>query len=90
MQKVGMAAVLVYLLLEQAILVMVAVVVGQLFMVTLLAVLVSLLFDMLTHLQPQHQPQAHPQSQWLAAIVYINGLAQGVSHSDGTLCKNQF
>jgi hypothetical protein len=55
-----------------------------------LAALVSLLFDMLTHLQPQHQPQAHPQSQWLAATVFTNGLDQGVSHSDGTLCKTQF
>jgi hypothetical protein len=53
-------------------------------------VVVSLLFDMLTHLLPQHLPQAHPQSQWLAATVFTNGLDQGVSHSDGTLCKTQF
>jgi hypothetical protein len=38
------------------------------------------------HIQQQRQPQAHPQLRWLVVTVFTNGLAQGVSHSDGTLC----
>jgi len=33
------------------------------------------------------QLQVRQQSLLLAVIASINGLAQGVSHSDGTLCK---
>jgi hypothetical protein len=54
-----------------------------------LAVLVSSLFDTLTHLQPQHQQLAHQQLQCLAVIVSTHLQVQGVSHSDGTLCKTQ-
>jgi putative phosphoribosyl transferase len=46
------------------------------------------LFAMLTHLQPLLQPQAHQQLRLLVDTVFTNGLAQGVLHSDGTLCKN--
>jgi hypothetical protein len=47
-------------------------------------------FGTLTLLQQLLQPQAHQLSPLLAVIASINGLAQGVSHSDGTLCKTQF
>jgi hypothetical protein len=40
--------------------------------------------------QPQRLRLAHPQSRLLVVIVSINGLDQGVSHSDGTLRKTQF
>jgi hypothetical protein len=63
MQKAGMAAALVCLLLAQAIRAMVVVVAGQLFMLTLLAVRVSSLFATLTHTPLQRQPQAHQQLQ---------------------------
>jgi hypothetical protein len=53
-------------------------------------VLVLSLFDTPTRLQQQPRPQVHPQSRLLVATVSINGLDQGVSHSDGTLCKTQF
>jgi hypothetical protein len=39
--------------------------------------------------QPQRLRLAHPQSRLLVVIVSINGLDQGVSHSDGTLCTTQ-
>jgi hypothetical protein len=69
MQKVEMAAAVLHLRLEQAILVMVAVVVGQLFMLTLLAVLV-LLFFQYQQLNTQAQPQAHQQSPQAAQIQF--------------------
>ena len=47
-------------------------------------------FGTLTLLQQLLQLQAHQLSLLLAVIASINGLAQGVSHSDGTLCKTQF
>jgi hypothetical protein len=47
-------------------------------------------FGTLTLLQQLLQPQVHQLSLLLAVIASINGLAQGVSHSDGTLCKTQF
>jgi hypothetical protein len=51
-----------------------------------LAAVVLLLLDTLIRLHLQRQPQAHPQLRLLVATVFTNGLDQGVSHSDGTLC----
>jgi hypothetical protein len=74
-------------LLEQQTRVVVAVVDIQAQAVVVLALY---LFVMPILTQPHLQPQVHQQSQWLVAIALTNGQAQGVSHSDGTLCKNQF
>jgi hypothetical protein len=52
------------------------------------AALASLSFDIQIHSLRQHLQLVHQQSQWQAGIAFTNGLAQGVSHSDGTLCTN--
>jgi hypothetical protein len=76
-------------LMAQQILV-VAVVVRQVRLLVVLVGQVLSSFATQILLRRQHQLQGHPQSLWLVAIVFTNGLAQGVLHSDGTLCKTQF
>jgi hypothetical protein len=56
--------------------------------VVVLVALALSLFVMQILMRRRHQQQAHQQLQLLAATVFINGLDQGVSHSDGTLCKD--
>jgi hypothetical protein len=51
-----------------------------------LAVRALSLFVTQIHMQQPRLPQGHPQLLCLAVTVYTNGQAQGVSHSDGTLC----
>jgi hypothetical protein len=86
-QEAQAVAVMAYLMVQRDQVVQIqAVVVAAVELQVVQAVQVLSLFDMQTPLHPQLLQQVLQLLRLQVATEFINGLAQGVSHSDGTLC----